>query len=188
MVKAGKEHRTSARKINDGICYNYTFIWRTFAQVAGLETDVHAKRGWVNGRENFMSEEKCFVGQRMLRCSREAIHPAGLVLSLRGCRCYSMFKALLEIIHNEFLISKIPKSKIGITGWTIKWKIDYFFFLFAQNKFSLAAVFLVLWKDRFDEFENHFVSPVWDNLNKKYEWWWWAKNIQDSYGPEEELY
>lgn len=65
-----------------------------------------------NRRDDFMAEKTCCVGQRMLHYSREALQPEGHMLSLRGCQCYSMFEASLEIMDNTFLLSKILESKM----------------------------------------------------------------------------
>jgi len=63
-------------------------------------------------RNDFMAEKRCCAGQRMLHYGGEALQPEGHLLSLRGCQCCSMLEALLEIMDNTFLLSKILESKM----------------------------------------------------------------------------
>lgn len=59
-----------------------------------------------------MAEKTRCVGQRMLHYSREALQPAGCMLSMKGCQCYRIFEALLESMDNTFLLSEILDFKM----------------------------------------------------------------------------
>lgn len=61
----------------------FHLVWKMHRQLAVLVTDTHAKREvGCNRRDDFMAEETCCVGQRMLHYGREALQPAGMYAEL----------------------------------------------------------------------------------------------------------